>query len=618
MSSGDDKTVFGGRYRIRQRIGRGGMASVYLAEDELLGRPVALKVVEASRADEGVVERFRREARAAAKLNHPNVVAVYDWGEHAGNYYLVMEYVDGPSLDEVISQRGRFSVAETTRLIRTVAIALGSAHDQGLVHRDVKPGNVLIANDGTVKVADFGIATALTATTAQNLTAPGTVLGTASYLPPEQALGHVVDRRADLYSLGVVMYELLSGKPPFAGSSPVSLAYQHVQEPVPPLRERGVDAPQPVAAIVMRLLEKDPANRFQTAQELVDTLDDRAAAFDPQAVGPAATTRLPIQPKPAASIPAVQGARSLLAGNGAVLFLVGLLAVGLIVVAIQNLPLGGSAAPVLTGPDEGSTIDDGGGPDASAVVNDPEFAAVDPTPVPTLIPTAPPPEPTIVPTAIAEPSAESTVAPVPTPEPTDVPSPTTEPSAVPSPTGVPTVEQTPTLSPTPEPTATAEATPVVSPTAEPTPTETATVEPTAMPTPTEAATVTAGPLPPSGVLPDGLALAGDEFSVRLHNQGTGTQTIATITIEFPAANAELREVKRGANKVLDLGDGLTSPVTIAAGIWPGSPANREIDSGAIGEFRFKFDQDAAGSTSDYIVSFTFADGNTLVVTGPSA
>src|SRR4051794_12438842 len=213
------------------------MAEVYVAEDELLSRTVAVKVLFPELAhDEAFVERFRREARSAASLNHHNIVSVYDFGEDDGSWFIVMEYVEGQTLRDIIRKEGPLDPARAAGLAGEVAAALAAAHAQGIIHRDVKPANVLIAADsGTVKVTDFGIARAASAR--KGLTMPGTVLGTATYLSPEQAQGAEVDFRTDVYSLGMVLYEMLAGRPPFVGDSPVAVAYQHLSQTAPPPSE---------------------------------------------------------------------------------------------------------------------------------------------------------------------------------------------------------------------------------------------------------------------------------------------------------------------------------------------------------------------------------------------
>jgi serine/threonine-protein kinase len=262
-------TVFSGRYELHRRIGRGGMAEVSLARDQLLDRPVAIKVLFPEFAtDPAFVERFRREATAAANLNHPNIVGVYDWGEAEGTYFIVMEYVDGRTLSEILRADGPLHPDRVADVGSDVAAALGFAHRNGVVHRDVKPGNVLVDQNGLVKVADFGIARAISATTDDNLTQVGTVMGTATYFSPEQARGDAVDPRSDIYSLGVVLYELSVGRPPFSGDSPVGIAYKQVHEsPVPP-RQLNPAVPPALEAIILKCLAKNPVNRYPSAEDL--------------------------------------------------------------------------------------------------------------------------------------------------------------------------------------------------------------------------------------------------------------------------------------------------------------------------------------------------------------
>lgn len=258
--------VLGDRYEIHQRLARGGMAQVYLARDRSLDRPVAVKeLVPEFATDPSFVERFRREAQAAANLSHPNIVGVYDWGKERGTYYIVMEYVDGRTLSEILRSDGPIPPKRAAQIAADVAAALGSAHESGVVHRDVKPGNVLITRGGEVKVADFGIARAMTATSEENLTQTGSVMGTATYFSPEQAQGKPVDARSDLYSLGVVLYEMACGRPPFTADSPVAIAYKHVQEPLPSLRAKVPSIPPGYEAITIKSLDKQPDNRYPDA-----------------------------------------------------------------------------------------------------------------------------------------------------------------------------------------------------------------------------------------------------------------------------------------------------------------------------------------------------------------
>ncbi len=263
------QTVFNGRYEIHRRIARGGMADVFLARDQLLDRPVAVKVLFKEFATDPLfVARFRREAQAAANLNHPNIVGVYDWGEQDDTYFIVMEFVDGRSLADIIRADGPLHPDRAADVATDIAAGLGFAHRNGVVHRDIKPGNVLISPSGQVKVADFGIARALDTSTEENLTQTGSVMGTATYFAPEQAQGLPLDPRSDLYALGVVMYEMVVGRPPFSGDSPVSIAYKHVQAAPMPPRQLNPDLPAPFEQIVLKLLEKDPAARYPSAEDL--------------------------------------------------------------------------------------------------------------------------------------------------------------------------------------------------------------------------------------------------------------------------------------------------------------------------------------------------------------
>jgi eukaryotic-like serine/threonine-protein kinase len=287
------KRVLANRYEIDAVLGQGGMAKVFKGTDRVLGRTVAVKVLSPQFAgDHQFVSRFRREAQAAAALNHPNIVSVFDTGDQGDVHFIVMEYVEGRTLRDAIRQEGPILPERAVEITEEVARALAAAHEAGLVHRDVKPGNIMLTSDGSdAKVMDFGIART---TTGDTLTQTAAVLGTASYLSPEQAQGQPVDARTDIYSLGCVLYEMLTGRPPFTGDSPVSIAYKHVREnPVPPSRLND-DVTQSLEAVVMKMLAKNPTNRYQTAAELLEDLERVRQGLPPLAtpVLPGDTTEM--------------------------------------------------------------------------------------------------------------------------------------------------------------------------------------------------------------------------------------------------------------------------------------------------------------------------------------
>ena len=281
------------------------MADVFEADDLLLNRRVAVKVLHANFAsDQAFVSRFRREAQAAANLSHPNIVAIYDWGQEAGTYFMVMELIRGQTLRQVLRTEGALLPRRAAEIAAETAAALAIAHQHGVYHRDIKPGNIMITEDGAVKVTDFGIARALD--DSEELTRTGAVIGTATYFSPEQAQGLPADERSDVYALGIVLYECLTGKPPFTGESPVAVAYQHVSTMPSPAREINPAVPVEIAAIAEHAIAKDPANRYQSAEAFRDDLLRYLGGAEPVAAAAilagAATTMIP-PPAPAMATP---------------------------------------------------------------------------------------------------------------------------------------------------------------------------------------------------------------------------------------------------------------------------------------------------------------------------
>ena len=259
MPSVQPDTIIDGRYRVIRRLGSGGMADVYCAEDQQLGRSVALKLLYRHFAEDvQFVERFRREASSAAGLQHPNIVGIFDRGEWDGTYYIAMEFIEGRTLKDVIRERGPAPPEAAVDIVLQILRAARFAHQRGIVHRDIKPHNVLIDDEGRVKVTDFGIARA----GASDMTETGSIMGTAQYLSPEQAQGKPVDARSDLYSIGIVLYEMLTGRVPFDAESPVAVALKQVSEAPMPPRELNPEIPPALDAVVLRALEKDPARRY--------------------------------------------------------------------------------------------------------------------------------------------------------------------------------------------------------------------------------------------------------------------------------------------------------------------------------------------------------------------
>jgi serine/threonine-protein kinase len=290
----------GGRYRLVDRIAAGGMATVWEAEDTVLHRRVAVKLMsESLGADPRFVERFRREARAAAGLSHPNIAGVFDYGEEGDTPFLVMELIRGETLADRIARDGRLPPSEAAGIAAEVAEALQAAHDAGVIHRDVKPGNVMLEEGGRVRVMDFGIAAA---SWAAPITATGTTLGTAGYLAPEQAAGGRASPTSDIYALGCVLYEMLAGRLPFTGDSPVSIAVAHARETPPPVNRVAPGVPPALAAACEQALSKNPADRPPTAAafaEMLRTGQDSST----QPLGPVATTQVVASPTPTAVLP---------------------------------------------------------------------------------------------------------------------------------------------------------------------------------------------------------------------------------------------------------------------------------------------------------------------------
>jgi beta-lactam-binding protein with PASTA domain len=329
--TGPNPTIINDRYQLGDRIGRGGMAEVWKARDLLLDREIAIKVLfPENAADPAFVERFRREAQSAAGLNHPNIVGVYDWGQHGSTYFMAMEFVPGNTLAQIIRRYGSLRADVAARIGAQVADALAFAHRNGVVHRDVKPANILITDAGVAKVADFGIARAIDAGHDEGLTQEGSVMGTATYFSPEQARGETADPRSDMYSLGIVLYEMVAGRPPFVAETALATAYKQVHDNAVPLPQVAPDVPNRFAAIVAKCLAKEPQVRYATADRMRDDLrnflaGNKVIAYE-QAAGrmpmfgdesEAPTTAVTTVPASAVTGPAAAGAGGATAGDDA-------------------------------------------------------------------------------------------------------------------------------------------------------------------------------------------------------------------------------------------------------------------------------------------------------------
>ncbi len=352
--------VLSDRYRILSHLARGGMADVYEAEDTLLNRRVAVKILHANFAsDQAFVTRFKREAQAAANLSHPNIVAIYDWGQEGSTYYMVMELIEGRTLREILKTEGALLPRRAAEIAAEAAAALTVAHQAGVVHRDIKPGNIMITRDGAVKVTDFGIARALD--DSEELTKTGAVIGTATYFSPEQAQCLPADGRSYVYSLGVVLYEILTSRPPFTGESPVAVAYQHVSEYAPPATQINTDIPPELSAIVEAAMAKNPDDRYATAADLRSDLLLFLSGRQPVVVGAAAAAAATALVPPPATVPPDETARAVAyqtedrtSGQGtyvaAVIALLALLAVGVFIL-FRLFTGGGASTDLVTIPD---------------------------------------------------------------------------------------------------------------------------------------------------------------------------------------------------------------------------------------------------------------------------
>src|SRR3989475_2307385 len=266
--------VLGERYQLGDPIGRGGMATIYRGQDTRMDRVVAVKVLrEVYSTDPKFVTRFQREAKAASALQHPNIVQVYDYGQTDGNYFIVMELIEGTDLRRYLRSRGVLDIDRAVIIAHDIALGLGAAHRRGIVHRDVKPQNVLVGRDGSIKLTDFGIASVYKDINDERLTTSGMTLGTVQYYPPEQAQGDIVSPAADVYSLCIVMYEMLTGRPPFDGDTPVTVAMQHIQDTPTPPSQLNPNIPLALEDIILRCLEKVPEMRYRDGSTLAHALE---------------------------------------------------------------------------------------------------------------------------------------------------------------------------------------------------------------------------------------------------------------------------------------------------------------------------------------------------------
>jgi len=444
--------LLAGRYRLTDRIAAGGMGEVWRGEDQLLNRAVAVKLLPTGRAgDESFLARFRAEARYAASLSHPGIARVYDYGESSefGGAYLIMELVRGEPLSAILARAGRLSPDATLDIVSQAARALDAAHQAGIVHRDIKPGNLLIAAGGATKITDFGIATAVRAAQASHLTETGMVMGTAMYVSPEQATGAPVTAASDIYSLGVVAYECLAGHVPFRANEPLAIAYAHKHAPVPPLPP---DVPPPVADLVYDMLAKTPDRRPAGVRVVADRAemlrDALALGGLPGSAAPLGLTRGDV---PAARTSYLTDGEGLdpgragagdrrPAGNSRRIVLASLTATLCALAAAAGLYLSGHLGNH-AGRDTGNTV----GQISSPTLTPSQVTSS--TSTPSASPSTVVQQPTTLPPTTGSPRPTRTTKPTPSP----TPSPT---SASPTPTPTPTPTTTPTTTPTPTPTTT--------------------------------------------------------------------------------------------------------------------------------------------------------------------
>ncbi|MEX2426065.1 MAG: protein kinase [Thermomicrobiaceae bacterium] len=420
--------LIAGRYRLDRHLGQGSFAETYLAEDTTLNRQVAIKILRPQYAqDERFALRFEREARAAAAVRHLNIVDVFDYGQDGPTLFMVMEWVDGPNLKEYMRGQGQLSPAEAARIMRDVLQGLQAIHEAGIIHRDVKPQNVLVDPNGTAKISDFGIARgALDA----GLTDTGMALGTAAYMAPEQARAGEIGPSADLYAAGVILFELLTGRLPFPGENPLQVMYHHVNEQPPDPRQFNDAIPEGLALVVLKALAKEPEDRFASAAEMLAAIENPPSSDDETRIMAAATpdrTRMMPGAAGGGRRPPPPPTRRPRRRQNSPMWPIALVAGMLILFAIAGIWF-------------------------LATREDP--AVSDPTPEPTETPipdatATPTPEPTETP--VPEPTATATPEPTPTPTPEPTPTPTPEPTPEPTATQEPEPEPEPTIPPTPEP-----------------------------------------------------------------------------------------------------------------------------------------------------------------------